>query len=157
MKPSHKILVAGAAALLVSFFAWEWYLSPQAQVERLLHRAADAAEQRDIDGLLSCFSKDYSDFRNSDYYSLAEGVEQGLQRVDRLNVTVEDVRSEVKGEQATAILGLTVVAVRGEQRYLLVGQPMQPEKLQVELKKESGEWRILKAAQHELEEPDLSE
>jgi hypothetical protein len=77
--------------------------------------------------------------------------------VDRLNVTVEDVRSEVKGEQATATFGLTVVAVRGEQRYLVVGQPMQPEKLRVELKNESGEWRILKAAQHQVEEPGSPE
>jgi hypothetical protein len=157
MKPSHKIFVAGTAALLVSFFAWEWYLSPQARVERLLHRAADAAEQRDTDRLLSCFSKDYSDFRNSDYSSLAAAVERGFQQVDRLNVTVEDVRSEVSGDEAATTFGLTIVAVRGQERYLLVGQPMQPEKLQVELKKESGEWRILKAARHQVEEPGSPE
>jgi hypothetical protein len=153
MKPSHKLLVAGTAALLLSFFAWEWYLSPKARVERLLQRVADAAEEKDTTGLLSHFSQDYSDYRHPDYPSLAEAVEQGFQRVDRLNVTLEDIRPEVASQRATATFGLTVVAIRGQERYLIVGQPMLPEKLQVEIARESGEWKILGVTQHQVEPP----
>lgn len=149
MKHSHRILIGGAAALLVGFFAWEWYLSPQARVARFIDRVAGAAEDEDTALLLSSFSPEYSDFRSLDYESLAGLIERGFERVDRLNITIEGVRVEVAGDQATAIFGLTVVAIRGEERYLLVGAPMQPEKLEVELRRESGEWKILSVAKNQ--------
>ncbi len=133
MKRSHQLILASAAIVLVSFFAWEWYLSPQARVERFLHGVAEAAEETDIERLVGSFSSGYSDYRGLDYDAIVELIERGFWRVDRLNVTMEGVRVEVESEPTTASFDLTVVAVRGEKRYLLVGQPMQGEKLRVEL------------------------
>jgi len=142
MKPSQGILIAGVVALVVFFFAWEWYLSPKARVKAVLEGVAEAAEDKDTARLLSFLSLEYSDFRNQDYDSLAEALERGFSRVDRLNVTVEAVRPEVKGLEATASFDLTVVAIRGQERYLVVGAPMQPEKLGVEMTREDGQWKI---------------
>jgi hypothetical protein len=141
--------VGGAAALLVFYLAWEWYLSPQARIERFLNRVAVAAEETNATKLLSFISRDYSDFRGLDYETLETRMEGGFEGLDRLNVTVGNVRAEVEGDEARARFDLTVVAVRGQERYLLVGAPMQPEKLRVHLRKESGDWKILSAAKGE--------
>ncbi|MFQ5789366.1 MAG: hypothetical protein ACE5JI_02720 [Acidobacteriota bacterium] len=143
MKHQTRLLAGGAAALLISFLAWEWYLSPTARLERFLSDAAEAAEERDGERLLTFFSRNYRDHRNLDYQTLAKLVDEGFSRVDRLNVTLQRVRPRIHGDQATASLDLMVVGIRGQQRYLLVGAPMQPEKLQVELAREEGKWRIL--------------
>lgn len=145
----NRIALGSAAALLVAFFAWEWYLSPEARVDRSLRRAAAAAEEKDVEGLLSCLSRDYSDFRNLDFDSLAEMLERGFERVDRLNVTLRAVRAEVEGTEATASFDLTVVAIRGDQRFIVVGTLIQPQKLRVDLRREDGGWKIFRVARSE--------
>jgi hypothetical protein len=144
MKRSHQLIILVPAVVLVSFFAWEWYLSPQAQVERFLHGVSEAAEEKDFERLVGSFSSTYSDFRGLDYAAIADLIERGFERIDRLNVTVEGVRVEFEPEPTTASFELTVVAIRGEERYLLVGQPMKGEKLRVALEKESGDYKISK-------------
>ena len=149
MKRSHQLIVAGAVALIVFFFAWEWYLSPQARVERFLARTADAAEKMDADRLLESFSRQYSDFRGMDFDRISDLIDRGFARVDRLNVTLQAVGAAVQGDEATVTFDLMVVAVRGEERYLLIGRPMQPENLRVSLVKESGDWKIAKVERAE--------
>ena len=142
MNRRNLVAIGGAGALLLSFLAWEWYLSPPAQVERLLQRAAEAAEEKNFEELLSCLSPDYTGFRNMDYESASEQLREGFERVDRLNVTLRAVRPEVEGDEATASFDLTVVAIRGEQRFIILGTPIQPEKLRAHLRREDGEWKI---------------
>ena len=149
MNRRNLIALGSAAALLIAFFAWEWYLSPAAQVERSLQRAADAAEVKDTPRFLSCLSLDYSDFRNLDFESLSEMVDRGFERVDRLNVTLEAVRAEVEGAEATASFDLTVVAIQGDQRFIVVGTVTQPQKLRVDLRREEGGWKILRVKRSE--------
>jgi hypothetical protein len=144
MKRSHRLIILVPIVVLVSFLAWEWYLSPQARVERFLQGVSEAAEEKDFETLVDSFSSSYSDFRGLDYDAIADLIEKGFERIDRLNVTIEGVRVEVESESATASFDLKVVAIRGNERYLLVGQPMQGEKLRVELEKESGDYKITK-------------
>ncbi len=149
MNRRNFIALGSAAALLVAFFAWEWYLSPEARVERSLRRAAAAAEEKDTEGLLSCLSRDYSDFRNLDFDSLSEMLDRGFERIDRLNVTLEAVRAEVEGAEATASFDLTVVAIQGDQRFIVVGTLTQPQKLRVDLRREDRGWKILRVKRSE--------
>ncbi len=144
MKRSHQLIILVPAVVLISFLAWEWYLSPQARVERFLQGVSEAAEEKDLEQLVGSFSSTYSDFRGLDHAAMADLIERGFERIDRLNVTVEGVRVEFEPEPTTASFELTVVAIRGDERYLLVGQPMQGEKLRVELEKESGDYKITK-------------
>ena len=127
---------------MLSYLAWDWYLSPHAQVERLLQRAAGAAEEKNFEELLSCLSLDYTGFRNMDYESASEQLREGFERVDRLNVTLRGVRPEVEGSEATATFDVTVVAIRGEQRFIILGTVTQPERLRAHLRREEGEWKI---------------
>lgn len=144
MRDRGRLLLVIVSGLLLGFFAWEWYLSPEARVRRFLARAAKAAEEKDAARLRSCLSTEFSSDRGLDYASLADRVERGFTQVDRLNVTLENARVEVESDSATATFDLTVVAVRGQERYLLVGAPMQPEKLVTQLIREGGEWKILR-------------
>jgi len=129
-------------ALLLGYLAWDWYLSPHAQVERLLDRAASAAEEKDFDGVLACLSPDYSGFRNMDYESLAKQLQEGLEQVDRLNVTLRRVLAEVDGDEAVASFDATVVAIRGEERFIILGTVTQPERLRALLRREGDDWKI---------------
>ena len=142
MNRRNLVAVGGAAALLLSYLAWDWYLSPHAQVERLLQRAAGAAEEKNFEELLSCLSLDYTGFRNMDYESASEQLREGFERVDRLNVTLRGVRPEVEGSEATATFDVTVVAIRGEQRFIILGTVTQPERLRAHLRHKEGEWKI---------------
>ncbi len=152
MNRRNFIALGSAAALLVTFFAWEWYLSPEARVERSLRRAAAAAEETDAEGFLACLSRDYSDFRNLDFDSLSEMLERGFERVDRLNVTLRAVRAEVEEDEATASFDLTVVAIQGDQRFIVVGTLIEPQKLRVDLRREDGGWKILRVRRAEERE-----
>jgi SnoaL-like domain len=142
MNHRNLLAVAVAAVLLLSYLAWDWYLSPHAQVERLLQHVAGAAEEKDLDELLACFSADYTGFQNMDYASLAEQLQEGFERVDRLNVTLRRVRAEVDGNEATASFDATVVAIRGEQRFIILGTVTQPERLRANLRLEGDAWKI---------------
>jgi hypothetical protein len=142
VNPRNLFAVGTAGALLSSYLAWDWYLSPQAQVERVLKRAAGAAEEKSLEELLSCLSTDFTGFHNMDYDSTSEQVQEGFEQVDRLNVTLRRVLPEVDGGEATASFDVTVVAIRGEQRFVVLGTVTQPERLRAHLRLEEGEWKI---------------
>jgi hypothetical protein len=142
VNPRNLFAVGAAGALLLSYVAWDWYLSPQAQVERLLRRAAGAAEERNFAELLSCLSADYTGFHNMDYETTSEQIQEGFEQVDRLNVTLRRVLPEVAGSEATVSFDATVVAIRGEQRFIVLGTVTQPERLRANLRLEEGEWKI---------------
>ena len=144
MKRSHRLIILVPIVVLVSFLAWEWYLSPKARVERFLQGVSEAAEEKNLETLVGSFSSSYSDFRGLDHDAITDLIEKGFERIDRLNVTMKNVRVEFESELATASFELMVVAIRGDERYLLVGQPMQGEKFRVELEKESSDYKISK-------------
>ncbi len=66
--------------------------------------------------MLSAFSREYSDFRGQNLESLADSIDQGFSKLDRLNITLEGLRAEVDGNEARATFDLIVVAIRGEER-----------------------------------------
>jgi hypothetical protein len=134
--------VGVAAAILVGFFSWEWYLSPTARVRRVLHEAADAAEATDRDRFLSVLSDDYGDFVHHDRGALEERLNEAFARVDRTNVTLSGIDVEVAGSEATAGFDLVVVAVRGEERYVVLGAPFDPERLTATLARGPDGWKI---------------
>ncbi len=82
-------IVGGAAAIVVSYFAWTMFLSPEARVERTIKGAAVAAEEVDAATVLSFFDASYSDYVHPDRATFAERIESAFERVDRLKVTIQ--------------------------------------------------------------------
>ena len=143
MKGAKGAAVIGfAAALLLGYVLWERALSPGARARRTLEGAAAAAESVDLEAFLSFLSSDYSDFMHPERAAFEGALEESFQRVDRMNVTLDSMEIEVQGSEARASFGAVVVAIRGEERLVVVGQPFQPERFQAYLRREDGGWRI---------------
>jgi hypothetical protein len=135
-------IVALAAALLLGYVAWDRYLSPEARVRLALSAAAAAAEEADVETFLGFFSSDYEDFMNANRAALEATVRESFGRVDRMNVTLDPIELEVQGAEARVTFDAVVVAIRGEERYVVLGAPFQPERLNARLRREDGGWRI---------------
>lgn len=135
-------IVGLAAALLLGYVAWDRYLSPEARVRRALFAAAAAAEASDVDTFLSFFSSDYTDFMHPHRSAFENMVRESFGRVDRMNVTLDIIENEASGAEARATFEAVVVAIRGEERYVVLGAPFEPERLESHLRREGGGWRI---------------
>lgn len=135
-------IVVGAAAIVVFYFSWTMFLSPEARVERTVESAAASAERVDTETFLSHFASDYSDYLHGDRAAFAERVGEAFARVDRLNVTVQAMNVSVDGLAATAHFELVVVAVRGEDRMIALGTPFQPELVTAHLERNGSAWVI---------------
>lgn len=145
MSRGRAVAILGfATALLLGYFAWEWVLSPEARIKATLRAVAEAAENLDADRFLSYVADDYSDFADPDRASLASRLRESFSRVDRLNVTVRSVEAYIDAEPgaATARFDLVVVAIRGEERYLVLGTPFEGEKIEAKLVRDEGTWKI---------------
>ncbi len=141
-------IVGLAAALLLGYVAWDRYLSPEARVRRTLEGAAAAAEAVDVEALLSYFSSDYADFMHANRAAFEAMVRESFGRVDRLNATVDTLEVDVEGTEARVTFDAVVVAIRGEERYVVLGTPFQPERLKAHLRRDGGGWKV-----HRIELP----
>ena len=137
-------IVGFAAAIVVFYFSWTVYLSPEARVERTIQGAAVAAEEVDAATFLSFFDASYSDYVHADRATFAERIESAFERVDRLNVTIQAMDVSVDDDGAAARLELVVVAVRGEDRMIVVGTPFQPELVRATLTRDGSAWKIVR-------------
>ena len=135
-------IVGFAAALLLGYVAWDRYLSPEARVRRTLEGAAAAAEAADVEALLSFFSSDYADFMHPHRAAFEAMVRESFGRVDRLNVTLDTIEIETEAAEARATFDAMVVAIRGEERYVVLGTPFAPERLNAHLRRDGGGWKI---------------
>jgi hypothetical protein len=137
-------IVGFAAALLLGYFAWEWFLSPVARVKGTLEGAASAAEGLDFDRLLSYLADDYSDVLDADRASLESRLKEAFSRVDRLNVTLRDIDVDVAkgGGEASARFDLVVVAIRGDERTVVIGTPFEGERVEGDFTRTSAGWKI---------------
>ena len=142
-------IVAFTAALVIGFFSWEWYLSPEARVKGILNAAADAAVAADAEGFVSFLTSDYSDYRHVDRGALETSFATAFERVDRLKVTIQSAKVEVDAAGAEAIVrfDLIVVAIKGEERYIVVGTPFQPDKVVATMRREADGWKIARIEQ----------
>jgi hypothetical protein len=135
-------IVVGAAALVMFYFSWTWYLSPEARVENAIEAAGAAAEQADAPTFLSYFAPNYTDYLHEDRAVFSQRVEDAFGRVDRLNVTIQAMDVSVDDDAATARFELVVVAVRGEDRIVAVGTPFQPELIEAHLARDASGWKL---------------
>jgi len=141
-------IIGFAAAVLLGSVAWERYLSPEARVARALEAAASSAEAAEVETFLSFFASDYTDFMHADRAAFEAMVREGFGRLDRMNVTLDSIEVEAEGREARATFGALVVALRGEERYVVLGAPFEPERLKAHLRREPGGWKI-----HRVEVP----
>ncbi len=141
--------MAFTAALLIGFFSWEWYLSPEARVKGALNAVSAAAEAADTTDFVSFLTLDYSDYRHLDRAAIEKSFATAFEQVDRLKVTIQSAKVEVdaNGAKATVRFDLIVVAIKGEERYVVVGTPFQPDKVVATMRREADGWKIARIEQ----------
>ena len=135
-------IVGVAAAMVVFYFSWTMFLSPQARVERTLRAAAAAGEEVDAATFLSFFDASYTDYVHADRATFVDRIEEAFERVDRLKVTIKAMDVSVDDDSAEARFELVVVAIRGEDRMIVVGTPFQPELVRAKLRQDGSTWNI---------------
>jgi len=137
-------IVGIAAAIVVFYFSWTMFLSPEARVERTLQAVATAGEEVDAATFLSFFDTSYTDYIHADRATFVERIEEAFARVERLNVTIQAVDVSVDDADAEARFELVVVAIRDEDRMLVVGTPFQPELVRATLRRDGSTWKIVR-------------
>ena len=137
-------IIGVAAAIVVFYFSWTMFLSPQARIERTLRAVAAAGEEVDTATFLSFFDATYSDYVHADRATFVERIEDSFERVDRLNVTIQGMDVSVDDDGASARFDLVVVAFRGEDRMVVVGTPFQPEVVRATLQRNGSAWKIVR-------------
>ncbi len=142
MIPHGKKILLIAAVIVISFFAWTRYLPPEARVTRTLTEAAAAAEVKDVAGFLSYMDDSYLDPYHDDRAALEARVSEAFDRVDRFNITIREIEVDVETDTASATFDLIVVGIKGDQRYLLTGSPIQPRKVTAHLAKKPAGWKV---------------
>ena len=137
--------ILGFAAAIVGFyFSWTVYLSPEARVEQTIKAAAVAAEEVDAVTFLSFFDASYTDYLHADRATFNQRIADAFERFDRLNVTVRAMDVSVDDGEAVARFELVVVAIRGEDRMIVVGTPFQPELVRATLTQPGSAWKIVR-------------
>jgi len=137
-------IVGVAAAIVVVYFSWTMFLSPEARVQGTLQAVATAGEHADAATFLSFFDQDYTDYMHADRATFVERIQDAFERVDRLNVTIQAVDVSVDDDDAEARFELVIVAIRGEDRMLVVGTPFQPELVRATLRRDGSTWKIVR-------------
>ena len=137
-------IIGVAAAIVVFYFSWTMFLSPEARVERTLRAVATAGERVDAATFLSFFDTSYTDYLHADRATFVERIEAAFERVDGLNVTIRAIDVSVDDEGAEARFELVVVAIRGEDRMLVFGTPFQPELVRATLRRDGSTWNIVR-------------
>jgi len=137
--------IVGFAAAIVGFYvSWTVYLSPEARVERTIKAAAAAAEKVDAATFLSFFDASYTDYVHADRATFDGRIADAFERVDRLNVTIQAMDVSVGDAGAVARFELVVVAIRGDDRMIVIGTPFQPELVRATLTHDSSAWKIVR-------------
>ena len=137
-------IVGVAAAIVVFYFSWTMFLSPEARVERTFQAVATAGEEVDAATFLSFFDPSYTDYMHVDRATFAERIEEAFERVDRLKITIRAIDVSVDGDVAEARFELVIVAIRGEDRMLVLGTPFQPELIRATLQRIGSTWKIVR-------------
>jgi len=142
MNSTGKAIVLGAVLIVGAFFLWEGYFSAEARMERFLHSIAGPAEALKLEEVLSSIGDDYTDSFQQDKTLLASRLGEGFSKIDSLNITISSIQASYDGDRASGEFDLVVVARRGEERLMVVGTPLQPQHLSLEIARDDGDWQV---------------
>lgn len=118
----------------------------EGEIAALVETAVDAAETGDAEALQAMISSAYEDGEGRDRRAIGFLVRTWLGRYPNLLVMISDLRVEpVTTQLATARMSVTLLG-RDGRRPLLSGVDADRLHLRLALRRESGDWRITRAA-----------
>lgn len=138
---SRGLLGLGLAVALGSAIWWllREEAPPQEKIRRVLLRAKQGVERKNLWQVMSCVSRDYDDGVNR-YTDVLRGLMHAFRENDALEVTLWEPEIGVRGEEAEVSLPVAVKGIRGtrELSFRLT--------LHLWLRQEGRHWRVIRAA-----------
>ncbi|MBI2839061.1 MAG: nuclear transport factor 2 family protein [Acidobacteria bacterium] len=146
MNPRIRLAALLSALALGGIVAYQYLFDPAAAVKRAVQAAAGAFENRNLDGFMAAVSRNYADDQSMTYDGVREAASEAFQAFEAFNVTLEKVEITVDGSTARFTALATVVATtRDREKYMAIGTPESGQRLELELHKEDGTWRVTSA------------
>jgi len=130
--------------VLVFFLLQFVFVSEEKKIERIIKTSKKAFEKEDLELLMGFLSKEYQDEFGLDYQGIREGLHETFSVFDEIKVSLSKVEVEVMDQEAEVKLSLWVFAKNQDQPVFLIGSLNNPVPSEVFLKKEEGEWKVVR-------------
>lgn len=142
-KPLLAVIIA-----VVALGGWcvtrNLFADDEAAVKAAIEDMRLAAEAKDIPRFMRHISSDYQDDSGHSAFIIGRMVDMAISPLGSIKVHVEDVNVIVTGKTAMATLSVFIEATRGGRLVSPFGTEQQPERPRVTLKKEGGDWAVVK-------------
>lgn len=146
MNPRIRIAALLSAVALGGIVAYHYLFDPAGAVKRSVQSAARAFENRNLDGFMAAVSRAYADDQTMTYDGIRDAASEAFQTFEAFNVTLEKIEISVDGSTARCTMLATVVATtRDREKYMAIGTPESGQRLELEMHKEDGKWRLTAA------------
>ncbi len=142
---SKKVLIVAGAALLIGLYLIYSNLTQDddAEIRELIATMELQAEQRDWQGFIKNFSRNYSDNNGYSYMMILGIIKSTFEQASEIDVVVEDLDVSVYTDEARATMSVYSFARKGERIVHPFGKQGEPERPRLDLKKEGGNWKII--------------
>ena len=139
------VVLVVAAGFGVYRLVTQYFTSEEARVRKLMRQVEVSFEGKKLDKCLAVASEDYSDnFRHDSKAGLEESLRLLFAMARSISLTLEDVRIEMRGDEAVIAVTATATASTvmgtvslneevGQTRFILTAR------------KEGGRWKVLRA------------
>jgi hypothetical protein len=134
-------LVLLFAAPVLIYLLWP---SDESRIRKMFREGAKAAEEKEIDDIMSKVSFNYTDEHGLTYLYLKEGVGRIFKELDSINVEYEIKGIEIRDDNATVEVDLRVIARRGQDAGYVAGDAARPLHMKFFLEKQRTKWLVVK-------------
>jgi ketosteroid isomerase-like protein len=146
VRPPYTLHLVFALLFLVFFGACSKGVTEEDKVRQVVASVAEAAEKKDLKGVMRHVSKDYNDDKGNDYDGAKGIVFYQFLRSPKVSVFVRGVDVEVKEDRA--LVNTKIVLARGKEVKKI--EDIIPEdaagyRFSVVFRKEDGDWKALSA------------
>ena len=134
--------IALSLVAVVTVLAINAYPTEEKRIRKIIYTGRDAFRNRDIDALMKNISYNFRSERGGSYLQLKKRAEIFFKLYNDLELDVDIMGVDVKGEKGEADLKVRLVASKGNDRGYLIGDEADPEDIRVSLEKSPYEWKV---------------
>lgn len=136
------VIVAFAAVLVFGRMCSKG--DANAEIKLMVEQMVQAAEQKNTQEFMKHFSRDYKDSSGNNLFIISQYVKRAIESVDELDVETSDLDIVATGDSAFfSVKVITRSRSRGRISHPF-GSEENPEIPRVSLKRQGGEWKIVK-------------
>jgi len=140
------VSLISAVCVLALFSGCSQKLSEEDVIRRMIKNAAQSAEAKDIEGITSHVSRDFTDDRGNDYKSMRALLFYEFMRSDKVGVVVRDLDVKVKKDEA--LVDARLLLFKGKDIKTvgdIVPEGAKGLRVNLVLRREEGRWKALSA------------